>query len=80
MGGAPHMVPLYPTGDVLCPVRALRWHTQRVVATESQPLFMWLNARKAPTPMTHRILVQRLKAGIAAIGMDPTAYSGHSLR
>jgi len=57
MGGAPHMVPLYPTGGVLCPVRALRWHTRRVIATESQPLFMWLNARKAPTPMTHRILL-----------------------
>lgn len=73
-------LPVIP-GDPLCPTAALRLF---LAATASRPassqLFGFLSASGHWCDLTHAVLVSRIKALVAALGLDPARYAGHSLR
>jgi hypothetical protein len=60
----------------LCPVAALHHLFERYPATPTSPLFL----RSAGLPFNRSYLVDRIKTFLLRTGVNPSKYSGHSLR
>jgi hypothetical protein len=63
----------------LCPVAAVLKHLTMSVLPRDAPLFAFVNAGRLVV-LTHEAFVSKLRAGIAALGLDPLLFSGHSMR
>ena len=63
------------TNSDLCPVAALAAYTT-IRGCEDGPFFYFENR----APLTREQFVKMTKAKLAAAGIDPTSYSGHSFR
>jgi len=67
--------------DELCPVRALACHLELTkAAPRGACLFQWATPSGRLVDMTHTAFVQRMRELLQAAGLDPGAFSGHSLR
>lgn len=64
----------------LDPVSAYERLITLVPAPLSAPAFVYSQAGHGLVSLTHRTYVQKLKALLSSCGIDPTLYSGHSLR
>ena len=75
------MMPYIPGKPELCPTVTVA-HMIRAIPTQSHEdaLFQWRDKKGKWTPLTHNILVGKLKASLQAVGVNPTQYSGHSFR
>ena len=70
-----------PFGREACPVSALRdWIA--AAGIESGPIFRPIDrhARVLATQLSDRTIASIVKAGAGSVGLDPSAFSGHSLR
>lgn len=67
--------------DDLCPVRALADHVQLTsTAPRGACLFQWVTPAGRLVDMTHVAFVQRMRELLQAAGLNPGAFTGHSLR
>lgn len=64
----------------LDPVSAYLHHVRLVPAPPSSPAFLYTTSAGSTTTLTHTTFVARLKSLLRLIGVNPTLYSGHSLR
>ena len=67
----------------LCPVKAitsLLANLNSVKISSEQPLFSYVDTEGNFKFLTHGSFVKLLKSSLASCGLDPTDYSGHSLR
>ena len=68
-------------GSPLCPVAALQHHLRLNAVRPSDPLFSVLSSADHITrPLTFRHFSSFLARVVAALGLDPRAYSPHSFR
>ena len=68
-------------GSPLCPVAALQHHLRLNAVRPSDPLFSVLSGADHITrPLTFRHFSSFLARVVAALGLDPRAYSPHSFR
>jgi hypothetical protein len=73
-------IPFTAVSDsTLCPVSALQRLIPLLPPDTTQPLFSYL-AGQTIVYVTHSKFVSFIKNLVARIGLDPTVYSGHSLR
>jgi hypothetical protein len=75
-----HVVPLFPTGDEICPVSALVGVLERTPGSANSHAFRWLNASGGSVNLTHARFVAHMKQLLADIGVPTNDYAGHSLR
>jgi len=67
--------------NIVCPATAMqRFMNATKTCSPDAGLFGWYTVSGAWHPMTHTEFVQMLKDKLREIGIDPTAYAGHSLR
>jgi hypothetical protein len=76
-----HYVPIMAIpGHRLCPVAAVRRAFRLTPVSDPQaPAFAW-QTRRGFVPLTHHAFVGAFKALLRTVGVDPSAYSGHSFR
>lgn len=70
---------LYTTGKAVCPVTVVRKYLQHRIrhgAISTDPLFI----NDIQRPLTRTFFVSKLKQSITRLGLDHTAYTGHSFR
>jgi hypothetical protein len=63
----------------LCPVTALLCHLTRSRADKAAPMFVYAVGSSLKS-IDHACFVDRLRRGLVRIGLDASAFSGHSLR
>lgn len=77
-GATPHLVPLMPIlGSPLCPVSSVLKMCATIPAPPEAPLFMLPGGTRH---VNYSQLSKFIKDAVAAIGLDPSAYSSHSYR
>lgn len=81
-GGEGYWVPLVARQDALCPVHALSQLQSVAESFAFEFVFMGSDGRNGWTEsvLSASALAKRLKTWVAAIGEDPSKFSGHSLR
>jgi integrase len=76
-----HFVALWASEGALCPVAALRLHVALVPAGPTAALFLQRGApHRPPVRLTRPQMVLEMKRMLAATGVNPADFSGHSLR
>src|SRR5579859_5478369 len=68
-------IPLSPSGDIACPVSALRTLVQRYPRTAPAPLFSQLIG-----PFDRKWVLSKLRQALLFAGINPAGFSGHSFR
>lgn len=72
-----HLVPIMSIPDSpLCPVRAYKNMIKLVPGSPSDPAFMSTSAQ----PIKYSVLQSFIKGNVKRLGLDPSAFSSHSLR
>lgn len=83
-GGRAHVVPILEIpGSLLCPVTAFKNMLKMFPGEPNDPAFFIkdpVNAAGVKKPVTYGLLQKFIKAGVAKLGLDPRAFSSHSLR
>jgi hypothetical protein len=70
-----HDIPLSPSGDFCCPVRALRTLFEHYPRSGTDPLFS-----TSCGPFNKKWFMDKLTKALLKAGIDPTTYTGHSFR
>jgi len=68
-------IPLSPSGDITCPVSALRTLFERYPRPRTAPLFSRLIG-----PFNRKWVLSKLRQALLFAGINPAGFSGHSFR
>lgn len=81
-GGRTHVVPILAIpGSALCPVKAYKDMLIKFPGEPNDPAFFLKGtAANIKKPVTYCLLQKFIKTGVAKLGLDPGAFSSHSLR
>ena len=79
-GARKHVVPLLAIPESpLCPVRAYKSMLNMCPGEPNDPAF-FITAIRSKRPVTYYLLQKFIKKGVSQLGLDPKAFSSHSLR